>query len=116
MIPNLALAGIAAVVIAGGAFTAGWKVNAWRHDSQQLAIQESAEKAGKAAADAAVTAIEKIEVRNVTIRQQAETVVREVPVYQQCKHDGRVFDSINAALAEPGTGAAGVPTAVPTDR
>jgi hypothetical protein len=112
------LAGIAAIVLAAGAFTAGWRVNSWRHDSQQLAIQEAADKAGKAATSAAVTAIEGIQVKYVTIKQQAETVTREVPVYRDCTHDPRGLQAINQALAggESGSGAAVVPAADPAGR
>lgn len=49
-------------------------------------------------------AIAQIEVKNVTIRQKAETITREVPVYTDCKHDAAGLRLINEALtgkAEP---------------
>jgi hypothetical protein len=107
------LIGVAA--LSAGAFLTGFKVNDWRRDSVELAVMLAAEKAGEKSRNAAVTAIEGIEVRNVTIRQRAETVIREVPVYRECRHDGRVFDDINQALAEPGSDPPRVPAAGPAD-
>lgn len=54
-----------------------------------------------AALAAAGEAISKIEVRNVTIRQKAETVTREVPVYRDCRHDPDGLRLINQALIDP---------------
>ena len=57
-----------------------------------------------AALAAAGEAISKIVVRNVTIRQKAETVTREVPVYRDCRHDPDGLRLANQALgaeAEP---------------
>lgn len=59
-----------------------------------------------AAIAGASEAIAKLEVRNVTIRQQAETVVREVPVYRECRHDPLGLQLTNAALV-PGEPAPG---------
>lgn len=39
-----------------------------------------------------------IQVKNVTIKQQAETVVREVPVYRECKHAPEGLELVNQAL------------------
>lgn len=60
-----------------------------------------------AALAAAGEAISKIEVRNVTIRQKAETVTREVPVYRDCRHDPDGLRLVNEALG---------PEAKPADR
>jgi hypothetical protein len=114
---QLLVAGIGAAVVAAGGFTAGWRVNSWRHDSQQLAIEEAAKKAGEAATGAAVSAIEGIQVRYVTIKQQGETITREVPVYRDCVHDPRGLSAINAALAggQSGSSAVGLPATDPAD-
>lgn len=53
----------------------------------------------EAAIAGAAEAIAKIEVRNVTIRQKAETVTREVPVYRDCRHDGDGLRLLNEALS-----------------
>lgn len=60
-----------------------------------------------AALAASGEAIAKIEVRNVTIRQKAETITREVPVYGDCRHDPVGLQLVNQALA---------PGAEPADR
>ncbi len=52
-----------------------------------------------AADEGAARAISRLEVKNVTIRQNTQTIVREVPVYRECKHDRRVLDNINASLS-----------------
>ena len=54
------------------------------------------------ALQAAAAEIAKIEVKHVTIRQKAETVTREVPVYRDCRHDERGMQLLNEALT-PGT-------------
>jgi hypothetical protein len=91
-------------------FATGWNVANWRRDSMELAVTLAAEKAGQSAITAAVDAIEGIQVKYVTIKQQAEVVTREVPVYRDCVHDPRGLSAINTALAggEPRSGTAGV--------
>jgi hypothetical protein len=60
-----------------------------------------------AAIAAASEAISKIEVRNVTVRQKAETITREVPVYRDCRHDGDGLRLLNQALTDAHEPAAG---------
>jgi hypothetical protein len=60
-----------------------------------------------AAIAAASEAISKIEVRNVTVRQKAETITREVPVYRDCRHDGDGLRLVNQALTDTAEPAAG---------
>ncbi len=113
MIPPVAI-GIAAVVIAGGAFTAGWKVNNWRHDSQKLAIQEAAMEAGKAATDASVAAIKTLTPKFTTIRQETIRETRVEPRYLDpgCNHTDAVWLRLQAAYeAAGGQGSSG--TGVP---
>ncbi len=97
-------------------FATGFKVANWRRDSMELVALEVAEKAGAASRESAVKAIGKIEVRNVVIRQQAETVVREVPLYNDCRHDPRGMQAVNSALAAPGPDSGGVPGPDAVDR
>jgi hypothetical protein len=96
---NPYLIGGASLALALGGFLGGWQAASWKADSEALAIERAADAAGKKATEAAVGAIERIEVRNVTIRQKAETVVREVPVYRECRHDADGLRAINEALA-----------------
>ena len=112
---NPYIVGGAAALLLGGGFTAGWRVNGWRIEAQEAAMERAAQLASQAATEAAVTAIGKIEVRNVTIRQQAETVTREVPVYRECRHDPAGLSAVNQALAGALADPAGVPAAGDAD-
>ena len=69
-------------------------------DRSVIATREAQDKALEQAAKA----IAQIEVKNVTIKQEAKTIMRDVPVYRDCVHDKRVLDRINAAIqsADPG--------------
>jgi hypothetical protein len=99
-IPQLLIGAFVAVILSGaGGYLAG------RHDGRKLEAGEQ-DRAAQAIAQARLemeqvtsAAIQKIEVRNVTIRQKAETVTREVPVYRDCKHDADGLRLINEALA-----------------
>ena len=53
-----------------------------------------------AATAAAAEAIQKIEVRNVTRIQKAQTITREVPIYKECKHTPEGLTTVNQALAD----------------
>ena len=61
--------------------------------TEQL-IEAVTEKAQQGAAEA----IARIEIKNVTIRQKAETITREVSVYSECQHDPAGLQLINDAL------------------
>jgi hypothetical protein len=82
-----------AIALASG-FTAGWKVNGWRYEAQRAAVEESISEALTATAKE----LAKIEVKNVTIRQQMETKVIERTIYHECKHEPDGVRLINEAL------------------
>lgn len=104
---------IAGAVLCALAFVSGWKVNQWRNDSADAKAAAAVEKAATAATDAAVAAIKGIEVKYVTIKQRAETVTREVPVYRDCMHTDDGLRVVNQALSAgpqpPADNRAGVP-------
>ncbi len=86
-----------------------------KHKADEIAAQQAREaalieKTREAAQEAAAAEISKIEVKNVTIRQKAETITREVPVYGDCRHDPRTLGLLNDALAP------GAAEAKPADR
>jgi hypothetical protein len=58
--------------------------------------QEAQDKALQAAADRVV----KLDVQNKTIHAKTEVIVREVPVYGECKHDPSTLQLLNDALTE----------------
>lgn len=79
-------------LLAAGA-AGGWKACSDHRDALALA-----EFQGKAAAlEATAAAIAKIDVKQVTIRQQAETIVREKTVYAECKNTPEMMQVLNSA-------------------
>ena len=113
-LPQLAVAAAIGVLLAGaGGYVAGRadgrKLEAAEHREVEAAIAEARDALAAVAAEK----ISEIEVRNVTIRQKAETITREVPVYRDCRHDPDGLRLVNAALtgsdADPAQG--GVPAA-----
>jgi hypothetical protein len=106
---------ILAVTLLVGAAGAGGYWQGAKHKADEIAAQEAREsalivKATDAATLAAAEAISKIEVKNTTIRQKAEVITREVPVYGDCRHDPRTLGLLNDALAP------GAAEAKPADR
>jgi hypothetical protein len=92
--------GAIALILSVGGFTAGWRLNGWRHDAQQLIIEQAAQKAADKATDAAVTAIQGIRIQNRTIRQELEReIVMQPAVGVECNISDGVFTSLNKALA-----------------
>lgn len=86
---------IAIVVLVAGGAAGGWKAANDHRDALELA-----ESKGKYdALTATASAIAKIDVRNVTIKQTLETQTREVPVYRDCKNTEVVMKTINEALS-----------------
>lgn len=89
---------IIGAVLVAIAFFSGWQVNGWRIHSSDAAAEAAANKAATAATDAAVAAIKGIEVRYVPIKQRAETITRDVPVYRDCVHTDDGMRVVNEAL------------------
>lgn len=78
----------------GGCFYFGMDYKEAKVAEIKLAITETRKEAQLGAADA----ISKIVVRNTTIQGKIETVIRDNPVYRDCKHDDRGLQLINEAL------------------
>ena len=111
MNPYFILAGVTAwAASVGGAFFYGHGVG----KDSEIAAQSREDKvafiATEAAASAAANAISKLEIKHVTIRQKADTVIREVPDYSRCVNDQRVLDSINQARGFEPAGSGVVPS------
>ena len=70
------------------------------HQAQLIAAQ----KATDAALDVTAKAIASIRVKNTTIRQQAETIIRENTTYAECRHTPDGLQSVNQALKPADTG------------
>lgn len=80
-------------------FVSGWKVNTWKHSNER----EIEQRIFNTTMELTAKEIAKIEVKNVTIKQQLDTVVREVPVYSECKHSDDGMLLINKALSGSST-------------
>lgn len=109
-----ALAGALAVVaLTGGAYWAGHTAGTDAQAARQQRDVDLVTKAGDAAASAAAAAINGIEVKHVTVRQQLEREVIDRPVYRDCRSGPdavSLFNStIPASAAEPGPGGGELP-------
>ncbi len=98
---------LAVVLLVGASGATGYRAGA-KHTENQIAAQAAREaalvdKTREAAAQAAAEQISKIEVKNTTIRQKAEVITREVPIYGDCRHDPRTLGLLNDALAPGAT-------------
>ena len=97
---------LAVVLLVGASGATGYWQGS-KHTADQIAAQAAreaalVEKTREVAALAAAEQISKIEVRNTTIRQKAEVITREVPIYSECRNDPRTFSLLNDALAPAG--------------
>ncbi len=90
-------------LVAVGLFV-GWTANGWRHDSLELMAQKAADKTAVVAAKA----ISKIEVRNVTIRQEAQKEIQTNTVYSDCRVSPDMFRMLNDAIQDRSSGDGGV--------
>jgi hypothetical protein len=106
VLPNpyvLLAAGVLAVALAIGGFTFGVKYQRGQEARAEQLIARVRDEAQLGAAEA----IAKIEIKNTTIRQQLETVTREVPVYRDCRNTDDGMRLINDALRGPGAAGRG---------
>jgi lipase chaperone LimK len=90
-------------------FASGWKVNGWKYAAER----KVAESAAAEAMEATAKELAKIEVRNVTIKQQMETVVRENVVYRDCQHTPDGLRLVNEALSGKSAGGSKLPGTSP---
>jgi dihydrodipicolinate reductase len=96
---------LAGVAVWAGTLFAAYKIGQDVEYAAQAREDAAVAIASNAAASAAAHAISKLEVQRVEITSKAQTVVREVPVYVDCKHPAGMLDNINAARGvAPGGG------------
>ncbi len=101
----------------GGAYWQGRQDGASGVIAAQADAEQIRQDTIRAADEGTARALARLEIKHVTIKQQADTVVREVPVYRDCRHDGRMLDAINAALRQDQSADPGVmPAASAPDR
>ena len=106
---------LCALVLAGalafGAYVQGRKDGRNACLAAEARDEKVAQIAGAAAAASAAEAISQIEVKHVTIRQQLETQVREIPVFRDCHAPADSVRKLNAALT--GADEAAAPVELP---
>lgn len=103
-----------------GAFLYGIDTGDDRATAAVAREERVARVATAAAVSAAASAIAGIEVKQVTIRQKAQTEIRREPIYMDCQHPDAVRRLLDAALtnSEPASaaGSGKLPEAIRTDR
>jgi hypothetical protein len=97
--PWVILMAVGALLIVGASsFIYGGHVK----ENAMIANQAKADRIRKetveAAREGAAIAISQIKIKNVTIRQNLETVTRENVVYRECRHDASGLRLLNEAL------------------
>jgi hypothetical protein len=98
--PWVVLAAVLALTGAvGGAYVKGRGDGRAVEIAQRVTIEEVAKAVREAAMEAAAGQIAKITKVHTTIRQQAETVIREKLVYRDCVNDASVSGLLDAARA-----------------
>lgn len=96
--PWLILAvGVALSVAVGGAYVKGRADGRAVEIAQRVTLDDVARESREAAMLAAAEQIAKITKVHTTIRQQAETVIREKLVYRDCVNDAAVVRLLDAA-------------------
>lgn len=93
----IAILGAALAGATGGAYLKGRADGRAAEIASQAQAQAVRLETLHLAQMAAAEEIARIEVRHVTIRQQAETTLREIPVYRDCVNDAGVSSLLDAA-------------------
>lgn len=98
MNPYFLLAGVIAwAASVAGAFFYGQGIGRDSEIATQAREDKVAVIAREAAASAVADSISKMQVKNVTIRQQLETQVRENTIYRDCKLDPAIQRLLNSS-------------------
>jgi hypothetical protein len=103
---------LTAAIVAGGSYIQGRKDGRNAEIVNQKTIADTALAARDAAIQAAASEIAKITVTHTTIRQRAETITREVPIYRDCVNDPgveRLLDDARANRDPDSAGDRGMP-------
>lgn len=99
MTPWLLLGALAFSVFTGiTGYVRGQSAGADRVIAKQVAVDQAIRDTRAAAQQGAADAIAQIKIVNTTVRQRAETVVRDNVRYVDCRHAVGMFDTLNEAL------------------
>jgi hypothetical protein len=91
--------GVAVVGATGGAYVKGRSDGRALEFAERATLEEVAREAREAAIAGTAEVVAKITVKHTTIRQQAEVVTREIPIYRDCVNDPRVERLLGEARA-----------------
>jgi len=94
----------AALISAAAGFYGGWSIKQGQWDAATVAAHTEREAALSTIAES----IQKIDVKQQTIRERVIRETVEKPVYRDCRHEPDSLRDINAALSVP-AGASDVP-------
>ena len=94
----------AALISAAAGFYGGWAIKQGQWDAATVAAHTEREAALSTIAES----IQKIDVKQQTIRERVIRETVEKPVYRDCRHEPDSLRDINAALSVP-AGASDVP-------
>lgn len=117
--------GLAAVLLwvasVGGSYWYGTGVGKDAEVVKQSEIKQAIEDTREKARQGAAIEIAKIKVRNTTIQGKVETIVRDNPVYRDCRHSDDAFRLLNESLTGKASGLGrdsgdSLPRAVPPER
>lgn len=81
-----------------GSFFCGQGIGKDGEIARQASIDKAIIETRTAALEGAADAIAKIKVTNTTIRGRTDTIIRNDPVYVECKHSADGLRNINEAL------------------
>ena len=94
-------------LLIGSAGVVGYQQGS-KHKANEIAAQQLRDAAIlETAMQGAAEAIAELEVKQTTIRQKVETIIREVPVYTECRNTPDVVGLLNDALISGGESAGG---------
>lgn len=92
------LSGIIWIASVAGSAWFGMNYQQALDQAKQAEVKAAIEETRKIVMEGTAHAISKIVVRNTTVQEKVETIVRDNPVYRDCQHDAEQLRNINEAL------------------
>ena len=100
MSPWVALGGVVLWVASiGGSYWYGTDVGKDSEVAKAAEIKQAIEDTRELARQGAASEIAKIKTKHTVVQGKVETIVRNTPVYRDCKHDDDAFRLLNEALS-----------------
>jgi hypothetical protein len=89
----------------GGSYWYGTSVGKASEIARVAEIKQAIEDTREAAKQGAASEIAKIKVRNTTVQGKVETIIRDNPVYRDCRHSDDAMRLLNESLTGKQSGA-----------